>query len=94
MIHSLAGGEIRDKEYFTCVLVEMSAGAEKKLFWYKATINGIIEGDEVIVPLGANNARIQGVVKRVVKNVTNDRSPVPVNRLKEIIKIVKKTQKK
>ena len=89
MIHSLAGGEIREKEYFTFVWVEIIGPTNiGEKYWYISPLKTIEEGAQVELPLGQNNSRKIGRVIRVVKNVSRDRAPFPVNRTKEIFKVI------
>lgn len=85
MIHSLAGGEIREKQMYTFCKVEITSGADKGLkLWYLSDMFALCEGDVVEVPL--RTKKEQGKVVLIIKNTTNDRAPVPVNRAKYVLK--------
>lgn len=87
MIHSLAGGDIREKKMFTFCKVEILSGEScGKMFWYLSDIFGLKEGDLVFVPLGIKNTSEKGKVVRVVSNVTTDRAPIPTKLAKYILK--------
>ena len=87
MIHSLAGGDIKDVKSFTFCLVEIASGLNKGMkLWYTSSIFDLKCGDEVIVPLGASNKQEKGVVLKIIKNARFGMTPVPVNKAKEIIK--------
>ena len=90
MIHSLAGGELREKRVFDFAKVELLEGVLKgKSLWYIVDIPEIYEGDEVLVPVGKTNqktlARVVGLDKKRVEGMT----PVPINTAKRILGRVK-----
>ena len=88
MIHSLAGGEIKEKKLYTFVKVEiLSAMNEGYKFWYLSDLIDIKVGDKVIVPL--RGERKEGTIERVETNVTSDRAPIPINRAKYILRKIK-----
>lgn len=82
MIHSLAGGVVRDIERadFAKVVVQSPCGSLK--LWYKTQIS-LSAGDIVIVPL--KNERVEGIVERVDKNVSAQCSPVPFKQARYVI---------
>lgn len=87
MIHSLAGGKIRDLDINDFAKVEITEGAEQgKIFWYISKIITLKVGDCVLVPLGKNTTR--GKVLKIEKNLSAQVAPVPSSRAKEIIRIV------
>ena len=58
MIHSLAGGSIRDISFLDFAKVEILEGVQKgSWFWYITDIPNLKAQDEVFVPLGATNQR-------------------------------------
>ena len=89
MIHSLAGGEIKENALYNFALVEIkdnfSPSVSIKL-WYLFEAELVTVGDRVIVPLGERNTQKEGVVTRVLKALVKGRTPVPVNQAKYIIK--------
>ena len=80
MIHSMSGGVLGENPILTFAKVE----AEGSLFWYLAP-EGIAEGARVEVPLGTRRA--EGVVVKV-ERCDRQTAPFPVNRLKEIERIL------
>ncbi len=87
MIHSLAGGSIREKKVADFYKVELLEGINKGgLYWYISSIKNLNEGDIVIVPIGANNIHTKGQIKKIQKSVVQGCSPVPFNVVKSIIK--------
>ena len=88
MIHSLAGGEIRELKVADFAKVEIVDDVPQKglKFWYISDINGLNAGDKVQVPLGSANALVLGVVERVDRYVNSQVSPVPMNRAKKIFR--------
>lgn len=86
MIHSLAGGSIRDISYLDFAKVEILEGVQKgSWFWYIADIPNLKALDEVMVPLGINNQKTRGKVLRIDYGVSSQNSPVPTKRAKKII---------
>ena len=89
MIHSLAGGDVRDIRYCDFAKVQILEGVHTgDIFWYITEVKGLKAQDKVIVPLGASNIETLAVVLRVDKNVSAYSSPVPVKRAKKVIKKV------
>ncbi len=91
MIHSLAGGIVKDLQYndFAKVKIVQDGMYFGSIFWYINPFKGLNEGDLVVVPVGVNNAKFKAEVLRVDKNVSIQTSPVPIKRCKSIIEIVK-----
>lgn len=88
MIHSLAGGFVRELDYADFAKVEItSGGSAGKLFWYTFDIFDLKVGDRVEVPL--LNAIESGVVVKLERNLNNQTAPVPLKRAKPIIKKLK-----
>lgn len=80
MIHSLAGGVIREKKCFDFAKVKLESG---DICWYISNIFGLKEKDKVLVPFGKD--KVKGEVLRIDKNVNEQMSPIPVKRAKEIL---------
>ena len=89
MIHSLAGGEIRELTYADFAKVEIvEDGAFKgSKFWYISEIKDVKEGDFVLAPIGVNNRLYKARIERIDKFVNSQVSPVPMKRAKKIVKI-------
>ncbi len=85
MIHSCAGGVVRDRKYFDFAKVEILSTGEVK--WYICNLPLIMAGDVVIVPYGKENVREKAKVLRVDRSVSEQVSPVPARRAKEILEI-------
>lgn len=86
MIHSMGGGVIREYDNLTYVFVQIEGGldgGEKR--WYISPFPKIKQGDKVEVPSGSRLCT--GVVLRV-ENVTAQTAPFPVNRTREIERIL------
>ena len=84
MIHSLAGGNIGNEQFFDFALVEINSSFAMGKFWYISKIKELSTGDNVEVPYGT--AKVNGRVLRIDRNVSSFSSPVPVKRAKIIIK--------
>lgn len=85
MIHSCAGGVIREKRCFDFAKVEIIATGEVR--WYITKLPLLTAGDFVIVPYGRENKAEKAKVLRIDKNVSEQVSPVPARQAKEIISI-------
>ena len=89
MIHSLAGGSIRNIKINNFAKVELIEGLNKGgIFWYITKID-LAEGDIVLVPFGKFDALTKAEVLRVDKGVSSQCSPVPVSRAKYVHSILK-----
>lgn len=89
MIHSMAGGDIKNLRYADFAKVEILEGESVGSKFFYLSIDGVIEGMVVLVPVGVNNVPTKAKVLRVDKNVNSQVSPVPIKRAKSVIKIVK-----
>lgn len=86
MIHSLAGGSIKDIAYNDFAKVQLTSGENAgKWFWYISEIKDLAVGDRVVVPISLQNTRQTGVVLQIVRQVSAYNSPVPTKRAKKII---------
>lgn len=86
MIHSMGGGVIRGYDKLLYVFVEIEDGiykGEKK--WYVSPFKDIKVGDRVEAPAGKASAF--GSVLRV-ESVTAQTAPFPLNRTREIERIL------
>lgn len=86
MIHSMGGGVIREYDKLIYVFVQIEDGIYKgEKHWYISPFPKIKVGDRVEVPSGSRLAF--GSVLRV-ENVTAQTAPFPVNRTREIERIL------
>ncbi len=89
MIHSLAGGEIREllcADFAKVEIVEDGAFKGNKL-WYICEIKDAKAGDFVLAPIGAYNRLYKAKIERIDKQVNSQVSPIPFKRAKKIVKI-------
>lgn len=88
MIHSLAGGDIRELKVADFAKVEITEeGINKGVkLWYITDINGLEAGDKVLVPYGVQNSLIEAKIERIDRFVNAQTSPVPMKRAKKIFK--------
>jgi len=86
MIHSLAGGVIKDNTPQDIAKVRMENG---DIRWYLCDGLDAKGGDKVLVPSSASVHGEVGEVMRVDKNVSPQVSPIPIKRMKAIIKVIK-----
>ena len=90
MIHSLAGGTIKNIKYADFAKVQILDGIfSGDILWY-ITDFAIKEGSIVVVPVGRNNMLVKGKVLRVDSNISGQVAPVPINRAKKIERIITK----
>ena len=82
MIHSLSGGVMSDVQHVDFAKVEIEG---EGVFWYISKIDGLKEGDKVIVPFGRDGEKVTGKVLRIDKNVSSQVSPIPFKHAKYII---------
>ncbi len=86
MIHSMGGGVIREYGNLIYVFVQIEDGLYKgEKHWYISPFVKIKVGDRVEVPVGSRTAF--GSVLRV-ENVTAQTAPFPVNRTREVERIL------
>ena len=67
MIHSLSGGVMSDVQHVDFAKVEIEG---EGVFWYISKIEGLKEGDKVIVPFGRDGEKVTGKDLRIEKNVS------------------------
>ena len=89
MIHSLAGGELKEKRVFDFAKVELMEGIMKgDLLWYIVDNSSVAEGDVVIVPVGRTNQKTKARVVRIDRKRVEGMTPVPINVAKKILRKV------
>ncbi len=86
MIHSLAGGKLRDIEYADFVKVQIIDKDPPQIYWYTTDIIDLKIGDKVLVPYGANNILVEGVIQKIERNLNSQNAPMPIRRTKQIVK--------
>lgn len=90
VIHSLAGGEIRELQVADFAKVEIIEDGVHKgaKLWYISEIRTLKKGDLVLVPLGTNNQLVRAKVERIDKQVNSQVSPVPMKRAKKVKEVL------
>ena len=89
MIHSLAGGKLTINNNYDYAKVEILEGEkEGSILWFLSPFEELKAGDIVLVPIGKFETETKGKVIRVDKNVNELSFPVPIKRMKIIIKIL------
>ena len=83
MIHSTAGGTMREYKRYDYAKVEV----EGSMKFYLSPFKELKEGDIVLIEV--ENEIKEGKVIRVDKNISEQNFPIPVKRLKKIIEILK-----
>lgn len=87
MIHSMAGGSIKDLSYSDYAKVEILEGTYKqKLLWFKSPFFSLKEGDIVLVE---TDSQVKGKVIKIDHNISNQLAPLSLRKSKEIISIIK-----
>lgn len=81
MIHSLAGGVVKESQFFDFVKVKFDDGSS---FWYINDIFDLKVGDYVLAPIGKNEILTRAEVLRIDKNINGQTSPIPLKRMKKI----------
>lgn len=76
-------GEIDEKGYFVCTVV--FSRMPKKLYYYRAEDTTIVEGDEVVVPVGEDGKTSAGTVL-AADFYTYPTLPIPLSRMKYVIR--------
>lgn len=89
MIHSMAGGDIKNLSYADFAKVEIIEGTNAGSRFFYIACGGEKVDDIVLVPVGKNNILTKAKVLRVDKNVNSQVSPVSIKRAKKVVKIVK-----
>ena len=83
MIHSLAGGELRETQICNIAKVQILAGDNPMLF-FVCNQKNIKVGDIVLVPYGKLDDLVKAKVVRVDKNVDMPNFPISASKLKSI----------
>ena len=87
MIHSTAGGNLKDYGIFDIAKVELLEGDIGKVIYVVSTFKDLKEGDIVLIPDNFNIEGVKAKVLRVDKKVHEQNFPIPIKRLKTILKI-------
>ena len=89
MIHSLAGGEIRELLYADFAKVEVIEDGIFKgnKLWYICEIKDAKVGDFVLAPIGVSNRLYKAKIERIDRQVNSQVSPVPFKKAKRIQKL-------
>lgn len=90
MIHSLAGGKLKDLDFADFAKVQLITDEPDKILWYITDILDLNIGDIVLVPVGINNALEQATVLKIERNVSSHVAPIPIKRAKLIYKKIEK----
>ena len=85
MIHSLSGGELNIHKKYDYAKVQIKEAGVKEL-WFVSPFPELTAGDRVLVPYGEEV--VEGKVVRIDRSVDEYSFPLPIKRLKKIIKIV------
>lgn len=86
MIHSTAGGNLKEYGYFDIAKVEYLENGEKA--FVLSTIEEIKDGDIVSVAISELEQKEAKVI-RLDKHVHEQNFPLPIKRLKKIVRLVK-----
>lgn len=86
MIHSTAGGNLKEYGYFDIAKVEYLENGEKA--FVLSTNEEIKEGDIVLVAISELEQKEAKVI-RLDKHVHEQNFPLPIKRLKKIVRLVK-----
>ncbi len=85
MIHSLAGGFVKELDYADFVKVKILDGEDEgKLFWYKTDLIDIKIGDRVEVKL-KNQIHVGEIVK-IERNLNSQTAPIPIKRVQSVLR--------
>ena len=87
MIHSLAGGKIKDLDFADFVKVEILEGLDAgKIMWFITDILDLAANNNVLVPLGFGNTPTLAKVLKIERNLSSHVAPIPIKKAKMIIK--------
>ena len=86
MIHSTAGGKLKEYGYFDIAKVEYLENGERA--FVLSTIEEIKGGDIVLVAFSDIEEKEAKVI-RIDKHVHEQNFPLPIKRLKKIVRLVK-----
>ena len=85
MIHSTAGGKLKEYGYFDIAKVEYLE--TKEIAFVLCSLSGVKEGDHVAVAFSEFEEK-EAKVLRVDKHVPEQNFPIPIKRLKKIVRKV------
>lgn len=83
MIHSMSGGVLSEFDNYTFVKVVFDDSPTP--YWYVTDLE-LSAGNRVLAPFGAGGVGKAATVVKVEDNVSGQVAPVPVKRVKRIIK--------
>ncbi len=83
----MAGGNLKDYGIFDIAKVELLEGDIGKVIYVVSTFKDLKEGDIVLIPDNFNIEGVKAKVLRVDKKVHEQNFPIPIKRLKTILKI-------
>ena len=81
-IELLTQDEVDERYFITTVVFSKKP---KKLYYYRSDMRDIREGDQVIVPTGADNLDTVGLVIEA-KSYSYDTLPIPLSRMKYVVR--------
>lgn len=84
MIHSLAGGELKQYQVEDLVRLQFENSTEKN--WYISQIENIKIGDCVLAPNGILNELQKAIILEIKHNVISTNFPISFKKLKKIYK--------
>ena len=84
MIHSLAGGDLKDYKVSNLVYVELEEQHEK--CWYISDALNINVGDFVLVPFGKIDEPKRAKVLKIIKDAREDMLSISFKKFKKIYK--------
>lgn len=87
MIHSLAGGKLRDNQIFDVVKVKFINNplALDRPYWFKSNLVDLKEGDVVFAPFSNDETLYEAKVIRIDKNINEQNTPFPASKMKFLI---------
>lgn len=83
MIHSMSGGVLSEFGSYTFVKVRFEENGAP--YWYVSDFD-VDAGDTVLAPFGATGAGREASVISVERNVSGQVAPVPLKRVKKLIR--------
>ena len=90
MIHSLAGGELKNAETNDWAKVEILDGEEVgNIYWFKFYFLPIKINSMVVVPVGFSQTPTKAKVLEIKKSVSQQLSPIPSRHAKYILSVCK-----
>ena len=87
MIHSLSGGELKQNNVYNFVKVKiLDKQFLGKTCFYISNIPYLKVSNIVLVPFGYPEKQVKAIVERIDKNINEQVAPIPIKRMKYIIK--------